>query len=449
MSDSDYVQVNLTVQNNGVARQGYGKGLIVSHTADWVERTRTYSSLLGVLEDFDADEPEAIAAAAIFSQEPHPPSIGIGRATGAIIQRYDSEVVDVVEGAKYRLRVNGTGFDETLIEVTAGVGDDEDDIVGDLVTALNAVVDKNYTASAVVDASGPDMLRIVGNAAGDWFSVEVLDRALLSIAQTHADFDVDEDLTAMLDEDPSWYWVVTLYNSVAYVKTVATWVEGNGRAYTPELCDTASITTAYDDETSLDALATLLAEGYKRTEPMFHGKPVQFAGAAKVGMLAPRNPGSWTSALKTLTGVTPTSFTATERTNLVARRGNGYETAMGRQVTFDGMVGNTQFGFLDVIVGLDALVDDLRAGVFGVKLANGKVPATEEGIALIEAAALGSLKRYSTDERQVLKRDASLKVIPPTLDDFDSQTRTLSNLRVQGSLANAVQHTVIDLTVTN
>ncbi len=449
MADSDHVLVTLILQNSGVARQGFGKPLILSHTADWAERTRTYSSYAGVLGDFDADEPEAIAARQMFAQSPHPESIGIGRCAGAVTQRYDINVETVLNSTDYKIKVSGTGFDDETVSITSGGSADADAIIAALVTELNDVDDKNYTAAAVVDASGADMLRVTGNAPGDWFSLEIVNLDLLNIAQTHADANVDDDLAAILLTDTSWYWVVTLFNSTAYVETVAAWVEANGRAYIPELVESAAITTAYDEETSTDALADLAPLGDRRTLPFYHHIPKQMLGAALTGLLAPLKPGSWTAKFKSLTGVTPSPLNTNQRSNLVARRGNGYMVEMGRPITFEGTVGNLDFGFLDVTVGLDAAIDDLRKAIFGVEVSNNKVEATDEGIAKFEAAARGTLKRYSSPERPVFRDNDALQVIVPTLADFDANTRSLSNFRVQGELANAVHRVLIDLTVTN
>jgi hypothetical protein len=123
---------------------------------------------------------------------------------------------------------------------------------------------------------------------------------------------------------------------------------------------------------------------------------------------------------------------------------------MGRSITFEGQVGNLDFGFLDVTVGLDAYVDDLRAGIFGVKVANDKVGYTDEDLLKIKAAGLASNKRYSSEERPVL-RPGTTSFSVPKVADVDPGTRALRvlpDVRAKGEIAGAVHKTLIDVTVT-
>lgn len=536
MSDTPHVVVSLRVQNSGIARQGTGKPLVLSHNADaWAERSRTYSNLAGVLTDWAADSPEAIAATQLFSQEPHPKEIGIGRAATAILQKYRIDVAAVALGSTYKLNVAGQNFDDasvtykTLADQTfvgANAGDlatavahgmadgdgpyrvsnaggalptglavdtnywihvltadtyqfatskanalagtaivlssdgtgtqtlrrnQNDVIVAQLVQGLNAIADKTFTAVQQAGSGETDYLEVTANADGNWFSISVGAVELLSIAQTHDAGAIGAELAAILLADKSWYWLVTLYNSQDYIQDCAAWVEANGRVYAPETVDTEVITTAYDADTSDDVIATITGFSYKRTEVWYHHIPAQIGGAAKAGLLAPLDPGSWTDCFKTLVGVTASPLNTTHRTNLVNRRGNGYMIEMGRSITFEGMVGNQDFGFLDITVGLDAFVDDLRAAIFGVQVANLKIGYTDPDLLKVKAAGMGSCKRYSSEQRPVFTNDPAPTFTVPKVADIDADTRALRVLpdcTVHGQLTGAAQTILIDITVT-
>src|SRR5574342_972313 len=88
MSLSNHVSLTITQDSVGVARAGFGKPLILSATAAWAERTRSYSSLSEVDDDFAAGTPEYRAASAIFSQSPHPEEIMIGRSALPRSEKY-------------------------------------------------------------------------------------------------------------------------------------------------------------------------------------------------------------------------------------------------------------------------------------------------------------------------------------------------------------------------
>ena len=102
---SDIVNVVITTQNPGVTQAGFGIPLILSHTAAWAERTRTYNNIADVGADFAVNDAEYLAAAKIFSQSPAPPTIMIGRAANKPTQRFTVGVFTPVIGALYKMRV--------------------------------------------------------------------------------------------------------------------------------------------------------------------------------------------------------------------------------------------------------------------------------------------------------------------------------------------------------
>ena len=147
---NDHVQVQITVDNVGIIRAGFGMPMILSHNADFgTERVRFYSSVTAVEADFATDSPEYLAAQAFFGQTPKPPRIAIGRAAGAVTQRYELEAVDaeIVDDFTYELHAEGEGVTETSMEYDSGTGATKAKIHNGLLTDINAVVGKNFTAA--------------------------------------------------------------------------------------------------------------------------------------------------------------------------------------------------------------------------------------------------------------------------------------------------------------
>jgi hypothetical protein len=535
------INITLRIQNAGIARLGFGLPLIVSHNAPWADRRRLYSSFAEVVDDgFAADSPEAIAVAAIFAQSPHPRQVMIGRAASAVTQRYEIDAAAVTNAFTYSINVSGEGFDADTVEYTSDGSATTAEIHNGLVAALNAVVDKNFTAAfaalvysddtftaaasdictnvahALLTGDGPfqltssgtlpaglalatnywiikltddtfsfastlanalagtavditdagtgthtisdtastarpdDPFTVTGNASGDWFALELGDVSALSIAQTHTATGLADELVAISDVDNSWYWLVTLYNSTAYVLAAAAYVEASDKAYIAATSDTAVITTTYTPSVSPDVGAELADLGYKRTLWNYHHNPAQVMGAALTGRLAPLTPGSWTAKFKALSGVTVSPLTTTHTTNIEARRGNGYRFEDGRDMTFDGKVPSEEFGFLDVVVGLDAFLDDLRKGQVGVQVSVDKVSYEDEDIAMLEAAALASTTKFSSNERKVLRADPAPTVFFPKVADIppvDRALRKIPDVVIHGELAGAVHDIDIDVTL--
>lgn len=119
---SDQVDVVITRDSVAPTRQGFGTALLLSYTAAWVERVRSYSRLLDVASDFAVTSVEYLTAQAYFGQNPRPRSLKIGRAS-APTQRYLVEVATARADHEYTIQVEGVGVTSTEVAWTSGPGD--------------------------------------------------------------------------------------------------------------------------------------------------------------------------------------------------------------------------------------------------------------------------------------------------------------------------------------
>lgn len=445
---TDHVQVQLSIDSVGLARLSFGVPLILSHKRiedSFSDRVRYYSRLAAVAEDFETDDVEYLAARQMFSQGIR--RIAIGRAAGSVTQRYDVDILDVLDSHAYEIRVAGEGFEEETVTVTSDTDATADEIVADFVTALNAVADRNYTASAEVDASGADTLRITGNAANDWFSVEVMDVERMSIVQSHAapsDVSLEEDLNDILRADAGWYCLVTLYNSTAYSLDAAEWTEPNGRIYIFDDVDTNAIATVVSGAT--DAIGQMFELAYTRTMGAYHHAPDEFLAAAIAARFLKLDPGKITAKFKTLVGVTPSQLTDTHKTNLRNRRGNAYEQVRADRAFFwEGTVFSTVYRFIDVTRNADWLEDGANAELLGVLVANEIVPHTPEGRALLEGALRGFIRGEAVDQGVLSGSPLPEVEADDEVSDEDKANRNYGGLKFDGTFAGAI-HTVIPVT---
>lgn len=386
---SDHVSLTITQDSVGIARAGFGVPLILSVNAAWAERVRSYTSEAAVAADFVTTSPEYLAAAAMFAQTPHPEKILIGRAVGKPTQRYTLSVAAVRNSYTYSIKVRGQGVTTTTVSYTSDGTATDAEIVGNLVSGLNAVTGKNFTASG---ASSP--FTVTGDAPGNWFSLEVSNIADLSIQQDHAEpaTTLATDLNAIKAENNTWYALYTLYNSVAYVTAAMTWVESNKKIYTPDVNDSNAATLV--EASGVDVLDDIDEQNLTRTAGLYYREPANMYGARLLGRFLPADPGSITAAYKTLAGaVADTTLTDTHKTNLSDRQASYYKSEAGVDFNWDGKVGDSSILFLDVRRDLDWLEDDMAKGVFGALVANDKLPFTDEGVAVIEAEVRASLRR--------------------------------------------------------
>ena len=442
MALSDYTTVQITQNSAGPTLPGFGVPMHVSYTATWAERTRVYSNLAAVAVDFQQTTgPEYLTAQAIFSQNPAPPQMMIGRGANKPTQSYQLSAISPTTNASYTYQYNvrGTGVTPTLVSFTSDSSPTDAEWASAAVQAFNAVASKNFTASG---SASP--ITITANTAGAWFSIEVVNPNDSKVTENQVDPGIVADLTAITAENPNWYGLCSAFNSKPLAIAAAGYCESNGRIFVASSNDTTTILTTTGNGDLLDQIKT---NSYANTLGFYHPVKSAFADAALLGKCLPFNPGSETWKFKTLAGVPTFPMTAAQRTNITARNGNSYESVAGLSITFDGKVGSGNF--LDVTRGLHWLTSTIQTMVFSALAGAAKVPYTDAGIAVIQSQVLGALK-IATD-RGVLTTDVPFTVTVPTnamVTAADKVSRTLNNVFFTGKLAGAVHSANIQGTVT-
>lgn len=435
---SDHVSLTISLSTLGLARAGFGVPLVLSYTAAWNERVRVYSDIGSVAADFPSTTgPEYLAAAALFAQSPHPTQVYIGRGALKPTQTYVVGVAAVKNSTPYAIQVDGDGVTSTLASITSGGGATNDAIVDSLVTALNAVTGKNYTAAAT-GSSGSHVCTVTANSAGPWFSLSIVDVTLLSVKQTHADPGIATDLAAIALAQPGWYALYTTHNSSALVLAAAGWIEANGRLYAPTVSETDAILTSVGNGDTLDALHSAARS---RTFGSYHHQPAAMFSAAWLGRVLPLDPGSDNWKFKQLSGPVAVPLTDTHRTNLRARKANTYDAIGSLNITWEGTCADGEF--IDTIRGRDWVADDMPKSVFAVLVGNDKVPFDDDGIQLIVTAIDASLARAV---RKGIALDGSVSIVFPKEADVapaDRAARLLQGIKWAFTLAGAIDKVAI------
>lgn len=508
--ETEIVDISITQDSAAVQRSSFGIPLILSHTAPWSERVRYYSGLDEVALDFVSSSPERRGANSLFSQELKPTKIAIGRATNNVPTLQYTFAVTTPRNSdtrSYKINVVGQGVTDTTVAYTSDASAAAEEIHDGLVTALNAVASKNYTAAfasatftahtftaanaseiftsaahglktgdgpmqvtnaggalptglalvtdyfaIVLDANtfklattralalaGTNLListdgtgvqtitgtagfvrpfsgfTVTANSPGAWFGLELVDITAMSCALTHTG-DPTTDLDAIELEDPTFYVLLTHFNSKTYVQNVATWIEAHTKLYIFDVPETEAINTASNVGT--DTLQTLHAALFARSAGMYHHKPAIFAPHAWAGDVLPIDPGGETWALKPLVGLGIASkLSTTNRANLVARNASFVVVGFGKNIT----IGGTTFDgdFIDVTRGLDWLDDDMTKGIGGVLTSVRKVPFSNPGITLVVNQIRASLDRAV--QRGILR--GVPKISAPDVDAIDPVSR--------------------------
>jgi hypothetical protein len=270
----------------------------------------------------------------------------------------------------------------------------------------------------------------------------VLDGNLMSIEQDHADPGTATDLANIAIENNNWYAIINAWNSKAMALAIAGWAESNGKLFLCDSQDSTIVDTVVSGAT--DLCASVQSQDYGHTTVWYHPSCGDFLAASVGGRLLPTIPGSETWKFKSLRGVDPVVLTSTQRTNLLNKSGNSYyEVANGRNITFEGTVGDGEF--IDNIRGIDWLQNEIQSAVFDALSA-----PDDDGISVVEAAVLAALKRGV--KNKLLAADPAPTVEAPSYDDIDEAdiaARTLPDVNFTANLAGAIHSTSIFGTVSS
>ncbi len=188
---------------------------------------------------------------------------------------------------------------------------------------------------------------------------------------------VDKTLDRALETD-DWYGIAPCGTAAGDLTKIAEWADANNKLF--------GFTVSGS------------------TNPVGTSHPYAFGFATKSAATYPNNlythvamlaigfgytPGSETWAYKTLAGIEPEPYTATEMSTLESAALNYYTVCAGKSITLSGKTVSGEW--IDVIRFRDWLKNDMQKRIYNLLIANPKVPFTSGGITLIQNQMLASL----------------------------------------------------------
>ncbi len=433
------VNVSITIQSSAISRTGFGTILLAAFHTNFLERVRSYdiSTVLTdlVTDGFAVTDTAYLMAQAVSAQSPRPPTVKIGRLEETpnaqqIILTVDSASLL----ATYSVKINSTTFAHTEIGGQTPTA---------LATALHDLI--NAGSEPVTSTDNLDgTLDLDADVAADRFSLELTNDTgvrLMSRDETTADPGYATDFAAIVAEDDDWYGLDVEGDGGAIVEAVATWAESAGKLFVHAQGDTDIIEVGTSDTASV-----LSAASRARTAIYYSPFPHQYGGAGAMGERFPDDPGSSTWAHKTISGFTATGITNTESTKARVADANTYELVGGVNIALFGTVASGEF--IDVIRGTDWLEARITESVFGLKTSTKKIPFTNKGGAMIQAAIEAPL-RLAVSRGVLAESPAPVTTVPDvsTVSAGDKAARDWPGITFTGRIAGAVHTSDIAGTV--
>lgn len=437
MSLSEIVTTSIQAGTVSPARAGFGIPLFMGYHTAWTgSEVRSYTSFSGVAADFGSTTLPYLWAAAVFSQNPRPSKIKIGRlpapGTGHTVVL---DFADMATGTNIAINVvepDGTSNDLAITWTT-----DLATTLALLETAIEALGDLTATVvGSVVTVVGTGTLGRMWHWSPETTGVHVRD--------TTADWDIDDALTAAAVIDGDFYVVCCDNNSPKNMDKVARWALANDRlaAFAPQYTKPAQFVTG---EFSAGADYTAFLANDAAVFDVTASPRTTFLEGGIFGRMLPLDPGSATYAYKSIEGVGADAWTSSQRSAIEAYHGNHYTTVAGVDVFRPGKTAGGEW--IDVVIGLAWLEARLQEGLFAALVSNPKIPYTDAGLAILVGVVRGVLK--TAEDRSIL--DAGWTVTITAVADqetADRAARIVRGLEFSARLAGAVHQINLVGTVT-
>lgn len=361
---NDIVRIVIFDQTTAIATASFNIPMVLATFTNFSERTRTYTNIQGVAEDFNPTDAVYVIATKLFGQSgvlgAIPPSIVVGR------RQVDEVTLTpvVANNATYIVTINDVDYtytsdaNATAAEITAGLD-----------TAIGSP-----TGITVTDNTGT--LTVEVTTPGTAWSIRVSSN--LTQINTAPTETYVEALDAVDDENDSWYALVLDTHNATVQEDVSDAIQAREKIFGLSSTDTVAPTTGITDIGYV-----LNAKSAARTFGVYlPTADTEYPESAWIGSQLAVTPGSNTWRYKQANGVTRAVLSSTQITNLSGKNWNYYRRRGGVDIfetgkTFDG-------SYLDVVIGKDWLKARLQEGVYFRLINTLKVPFTDAGLLMIE-----------------------------------------------------------------
>ena len=439
-SVSNFVQSVITSATRSPSQTGFGTPLLAANFnapagPQLVYEYDTATALDDMVADgFSASGTPYKMMKRLVSQSPCPPKAKIGRlASGTFSYGFTILVTDATVGRKISLTVNGTTCTHTVTS-----GQSTTDVATDLGALLNVLPGfvTNTDGNGILLTGAATPLNIT-----DWT------RGALSLLGTDAYSDLTGSLNAINEEDSDWFgYSIESVGANANFEA-ADWADSH--TYKTFFASTSDTECGNPDSTS-DIMWGLKDSSYLHTYIEYNGRSTQaWGGIAEMSTCLANLPGSYTGAFKTHIGTpadTQKTLSAGQRSAILAKNGNVYESVAGLGVTSDGKV---PFGeYLDVVIFRDWVNSQIQTRVFGAMANALKVPYTDPGTQVL-ASQVRSVMTDGVTVGGFAANPAPVVAVAKVAaqSDSDRANRRFPGITWSATLAGAIHFTRIGGTI--
>lgn len=365
------VNVQISLNTNGVSKEGFSTMLVVGTHANNLNRVTTYTNINDLINDgFSTDDPIYRAVSAAFSQTPRPRQVKVGRRQ---VEEVNLSVNNVKDNTDYTITVSSKDTDGTVDEEAYKYNSQTSATATKIVEGLQALMASDTAVTATVSG---EKLQLTAKS-GKPFAIKISSN--LSAELTEPTEEIADTMSAVMASDSDFYGIVLASRDKDDIMAMAEWVETQTKLFGTSTAEQG----AKDSETDTDLLSMLKAKNYYRTFAFYHElADSEYLEAGVMARCFAIEPGGETWANKVLSGLTADNLTETEYLAISGKNGNTFETFRNKSITQNGKVAGDEW--IDVIRFRDWLQEEITVNVFNLLINSDKVPYTDAGIALVE-----------------------------------------------------------------
>lgn len=365
------VNVQISLNTNGVSKEGFSTMLVVGTHANNLNRVTTYTNINDLINDgFSTDDPIYRAVSAAFSQTPRPRQVKVGRRQ---VEEVNLSVNNVKDNTDYTITVSSKDTDGTVDEEAYKYNSQTSATATKIVEGLQALMASDTAVTATVSG---EKLQLTAKS-GKSFAIKISSN--LSAELTEQTEEIADSMNAIMASDADFYGIVLASRDKDDIMAMAEWVETQIKLFGTSTAEQG----AKDSETDTDLLSMLKAKNYYRTFAFYHELANnEYLEAGIMARCFAIEPGGENWANKVLSGLTADTLTETEYLAVSGKNGNTFETFSNKSITQNGKVAGDEW--IDVIRFRDWLQEEITINVFNLLINSDKVPYTDAGIALIE-----------------------------------------------------------------
>ena len=365
------VNVQISLNTNGVSKEGFSTMLVVGTHANNLNRVTTYTNINDLINDgFSTDDPIYRAVSAAFSQTPRPRQVKVGRRQ---VEEVNLSVNNVKDNTDYTITVSSKDTDGTVDEEAYKYNSQTSATATKIVEGLQALMASDTAVTATVSG---EKLQLTAKS-GKSFAIKISSN--LSAEFTEPTEEIADTMSAVMASDSDFYGIVLASRDKDDIMAMAEWVETQTKLFGTSTAEQG----AKDSETDTDLLSMLKAKNYYRTFTFYHElADSEYLEAGVMARCFAIEPGGETWANKVLSGLTADNLTETEYLAISGKNGNTFETFRNKSITQNGKVAGDEW--IDVIRFRDWLQEEITVNVFNLLINSDKVPYTDAGIALVE-----------------------------------------------------------------